>query len=95
MNQSTDVALSYTARYARTGMQWATLGKSGSQTDSQLQGRTARAFSSSISVKTMEMTVIIQYILTATQSFVFPVRLCSKQVSTYWTLFVGLSQAEV
>ena len=50
-------------------MQWATLGKSSSKTASQLQSRTARAFSSKTLVKTMEMTVVIQYILTATQSF--------------------------
>ena len=50
-------------------MQRATLGKSGFKTASQLQGRTARAFSSSSLVKTMEITVVIQYILTATQSF--------------------------
>ena len=50
-------------------MQRATLGKSGSETASQLQGRTARAFSSNSLVKTMEMTLVIQYILTATQSF--------------------------
>ena len=58
-----------TQRDERTGMQWATLGKSGSKTASQLQGRTARAFSSNTLVKTMEMTVVIQYILTTTQSF--------------------------
>ena len=52
-----------------TGMQQATLGKGSSKTASQLQGRTARAFSSNSLVKTMEITVIIQYILTATQSF--------------------------
>ena len=50
-------------------MKRATLGKSGSKTASQLQGRTARAFSSNSVVKTMEMTVVTQYILTATQSF--------------------------
>ena len=32
-------------RDVRTGMQWATLGKSGSEAASQLQGRIARAFS--------------------------------------------------
>ena len=52
-------------------MQRATLGKSGSKTASQLQGRTARAFSSNSLVKTMETTAAIQYILTATQSFGF------------------------
>ena len=50
-------------------MQRATLGKSASKKASQLQGRTARAFSSNSKVKTMEMTAVIQYILTATQSF--------------------------
>ena len=50
-------------------MQRLTLYKSGSKTVSQLQGRTARAFSSNSLVKTTEMTVGIQYILTATQSF--------------------------
>ena len=50
-------------------MQRATLGKSGSKTALQLQGRTARVFSSNSLVKTMEMTVVIQYILTVTQSF--------------------------
>ena len=49
-------------------MQRATLGKSGSKTASQLQGRTARAFSSNSLVKTMEMTVVTQYIMTATRS---------------------------
>ena len=53
----------------RTGMQRTTLGKSGSKTASQLQGRTARAFSSNSLAKTMKITVVIQYILTATQSF--------------------------
>ena len=50
-------------------MQRATLGKSGSKTASQLQGLTARAFSSNSLGETMEITVVIQYILTATQSF--------------------------
>ena len=50
-------------------MQRATLGKNGSKTALQLQGRTARAFSSNSLVKTMKITVVIQYILTATQSF--------------------------
>ena len=43
----------------------ATLGKSGSEAASQLQGRIARAFSS---VNTVDMTAAIQYILTAAQS---------------------------
>ena len=49
-------------------MQRASLGKSGSQAASKLQGRIARAFSSNSSVNTMDMTAAIQYILTATQS---------------------------
>ena len=50
-------------------MQRATFGKSGSKTASQLQGRTARAFSGNSLGKTMEITVVIRYILTTTQSF--------------------------
>ena len=50
-------------------MQRASLGKSGSETASQLQGRTARTFSSNSAVKTMEMTVFTKYILKAAQSF--------------------------
>ena len=46
-------------------MQRATLGKSGSEAASQLQGR---AFSSNSLVNTMDMTAAIQYILTAAQS---------------------------
>ena len=49
-------------------MQRETLGKSDSETDSQLQGRTARAFFSNSLVNTMDMTAAIQYILTAAQS---------------------------
>ena len=49
-------------------MQRATLGKSGSEAASQLQGRLARAFSSNSLVNTMDMTVAIQYIFTAAQS---------------------------
>ena len=49
-------------------MQRATLGKSGSEAASQLQGRIARAFSSNSFVNTMDMTAAIQYILTAAQS---------------------------
>ena len=49
-------------------MQWATLGKSSSEAASQLQGRIARAFYSNSLVNTMDMTVAIQYILTAAQS---------------------------
>ena len=58
-----------TKRDERTGMQRATLDKSGSKTASQLQDRTERAFPSNSLVKTMEMTVVIEYILTATQYF--------------------------
>ena len=49
-------------------MQRATLGKSGSEVVSQLQGRIARAFSSNSLVNTMAMTAAVQYILTAAQS---------------------------
>ena len=49
-------------------MQLATLGKSGSEAASQLQGRIARAFSSNSLVNTMDMTAAIQYVLTAAQS---------------------------
>ena len=57
-----------TWREGRTGMQWATLGKSGYEAASQLQGRITRAFSSNSLVNTMDMTAAIQYILTAGQS---------------------------
>ena len=49
-------------------MQRATLGKSGSEAASQLQGWIVRAFSSNSLVNTMDMTAAIQYILTAAQS---------------------------
>ena len=49
-------------------MQRATLDKSGSEAASQLQGRIARAFSSDSLVNTVDMTSVIQYILTAAQS---------------------------
>ena len=49
-------------------MQQATLGKRGSEAASQLQGWIARAFSSNSLVNTMDVTDIIQYILTASQS---------------------------
>ena len=49
-------------------MQRATLGKSRSETASQLQGRIARVFSRNSLVNTMDMTAAIQYILTAAQS---------------------------
>ena len=49
-------------------MQRATLGKSGSEAASQLQGRIARAFSSNSFVNTMDMTAAIEYILTEAQS---------------------------
>ena len=48
-------------------MQRATLGKSGSEAASQLQGRIAKAFSSNSLVNTMDMMAAIQYILTAAQ----------------------------
>ena len=49
-------------------MQRATLGKSGSEAGSQLQGRMAGAFSSNNLVNTMDVTAAIQNILTAVQS---------------------------
>ena len=49
-------------------MQRATLGKSGSEAAPQLQGRIARAFSSTSVVNTMEMTAAIQYILKTAES---------------------------
>ena len=49
-------------------MQRATLGKSGSEAASQLEGQIVRAFSSNSLVNTMDMTAAIQYILTAAQS---------------------------
>ena len=49
-------------------MQRATLGRSGPEAASQLQGRIARAFSTKSLVNTMDMTAAIQYILTAAQS---------------------------
>ena len=49
-------------------MQRATLGKSGFEAASQLQGRIARTFSSNSLVNTMDMMAAIQYILTAAQS---------------------------
>ena len=49
-------------------MQRATLGNSSSEAAPQLQGRMARAFSSSSSVNTVDMAAAIQYILTAAQS---------------------------
>ena len=49
-------------------MQRASLGKSGSEAASQLQGRIARAFSSNSLVNTMDMTTAIQYSLTVAQS---------------------------
>ena len=45
-----------------------TLGMSGSEAALQLQGKTARAFSSNSLVNTVEMTAAIQYILTAAKS---------------------------
>ena len=49
-------------------MQRATLGKSGSEAASQLQGRITRASSSNSLVNAMDMTAAIEYILTAAQS---------------------------
>ena len=60
-------------------MQRATLGKSGSEVASQLQGRIARAFSSNSLVNTMDMTTAIQYILTAAQSLGSRLQVCYKR----------------
>ena len=49
-------------------MQRKTLGKSGSEAASQLQGRIATAFSRNSFVNTMDMTAAIKHILTAAQS---------------------------
>ena len=49
-------------------MQRTTLGKSGSEAASQLQGRITRAFSSNSLVNSMDITAAIQYILTSAQS---------------------------
>ena len=51
-------------------MQWATLGKSGSNLESSfpVTSRIARAFSSYSFVNTIDMTAAIEYILTAAQS---------------------------
>ena len=49
-------------------MQRATLGNSGSEAASQVQGRIARAFFRNSLVNTMDMMAAIQYILTAAQS---------------------------
>ena len=49
-------------------MQRATLGMSGSEATSQLQGRITRAFSSNSLVNTRDMTAAFQYILTAARS---------------------------
>ena len=52
-------------------MQRATLGKSGSEAASKLQGRIARAFSSNSLANTMDMTAANQYIFTEVQSQVY------------------------
>ena len=49
-------------------MQRATLGKSGSEAASQLQGRIAGAIFKNSLVNTIDITAAIQYILTAAQS---------------------------
>ena len=49
-------------------MQRATLGKSGSEEASQLQGRIARAIYSNSLMNTVDMTTAIEYISTAAQS---------------------------
>ena len=54
-------------------MQQATLGKSGSEAALQLQDQIARASSSNKLVNAMDMTAVIQYILTAAESLGFQV----------------------
>ena len=49
-------------------MQRATLGMSGSEAASQLQGQIARVFSSNSLVNTMDMAAAVQYIFTAALS---------------------------
>ena len=58
----------YSAMGELVYMQRATLGNSGSEVASQLQGRIARAFSRNSLVNTTDMTAAIQYILTAARS---------------------------
>ena len=48
-------------------MQRATLGKNGSEAASQLQGRIARALSINSLVNVVDITAVVQYILTAAQ----------------------------
>ena len=65
-------------------MQRATLGKSGSEAASQLQGQIARAFSSNSLVNTMDMTAAIQYILTAAQSLGSQVYYKKSRMTILW-----------
>ena len=58
----------YSAMLRRTGIQRATLDNSGSEAASQLQDRIERAFFSNSLLNTMDMTVAIQYTLTAARS---------------------------
>ena len=55
-------------RDERTGMQRATLGKSGFEAAPKLQGRIVTAFCSNSLVNTIEMIAAIRYILTVAQS---------------------------
>ena len=65
-------------------MQRATLGKSGSEAASQLQGRIARAFSSNSLVNTMDMTAAIQYNLTAAQLLGSQVQYKKSRLTILW-----------
>ena len=71
-------------------MQRASLGESSSVAASQLQGRIARAFSSNILVNTMNMTVAIQYILTAAQSLAlrFTKKISNDDTWAYWCIIL-------
>ena len=75
-------------------MQRATLGKSGSEAASQLQGWIARAFSSNSLVNTMDMMAAIQYILTAAQSLGSQVYYKKSQMTILGLLFCENEQAE-
>ena len=67
-------------------MQRTTLGKSGFEAASHLQGRIARVFSSNSLVNTMDMTAAIQYILTAAQSLGFQVYYKKSRIVIVWLL---------
>ena len=72
-------------------MQQATLGKSGSEAASQLQGRIARAFSSNSFVNTMIMMAAIEYILTAAQSLGSAGLLQNVSNDDTWATILGLA----